>query len=58
MVEKSNQIKNSEDKKKLRWHITSNAKEHAQLIATFIDSFISIHKNYSINKQRKVLEKC
>ena len=58
LIESSNKLKKSQDKKKLRWHISSNASEHAQLIATFISCYISIHKNYSMNKQRKVLDKC
>ena len=41
----------------LRWYISSNAKEHAQLIATFIDSFIDL-EHQLISKQTKILNKC
>ena len=50
-------MKDPEQRKRLRWHIPTNAEDHTQLISTFIAGYMNI-KQEKKKGQKTILEKC
>ena len=55
LIEIPQKHKNREEyKSKMRWHIPSDASDHAQLISTFINCYVEM----TLKKNRSLIEKC